>query len=263
MGGQSPPRADKKYAVEAILLTVQIRSLLLDLARTWMDAIKDASRPYPPEQLGHWGTFGLFLADSCIDDAKLALEIAKESESRHQITRSSLSSMRAEFERFQFNVGMLSRSGRMKEERDKMVASVLQKKLQAERYMRDVLREHRAVKAGISEENWLSENFTSAALKITSEWAKMERSLTMATFYQPVTLEEQISVIRGMNFCTFPMQNVFSFILNQSAAHTGHFYRCPNGHVFTIGEVGLFPKKTFCLMTLQTVRWCHASFHVR
>ena len=204
--GQSPPRADKKYAVEAILLTIQIRFILVDLARTWMEAIKAAKRHCPPDQLSDWGTFGLFLVESCGHDANLALEIAKASESRRQITRSSLFHIRAEFERFRYNVDMLYQSGRIKEERQRMADMASQKRLLAERDMNQVLRDHRAVKAGPEEECWLSENFTSIATKILDEWEKIGRSLTLSTFYQPITPEEMACVVRAMNFCELLMQ---------------------------------------------------------
>ena len=43
-------------------------------------------------------------------------------------------------------------------------------------------------------------NFTSIAETIISEWMEIERSIKMEIFYEPLSLNEQMQIIRAMDF---------------------------------------------------------------
>lgn len=74
-----------------------------------------------------------------------------------------------------------------------------------------------------------------------TDWKALERSLRNDTFYEPVALEELTQIVRGLNFCKFECffsaNHFLMCAASLIAAHTGHFYKCPNGHVFVITEV--------------------------
>ena len=50
------------------------------------------------------------------------------------------------------------------------------------------------------EEVWVEDNFTSIAKTIVSEWMEMKQSIKMDTFYQPLSLDERMQIVRAMNF---------------------------------------------------------------
>ncbi|KAJ3502284.1 hypothetical protein NMY22_g18636 [Coprinellus aureogranulatus] len=55
---------------------------------------------------------------------------------------------------------------------------------------------------------------------ILQEWENIERSIQGGTFYEQVSLDEKLAIVKAMDF-----------------GYTGHWYNCPNGHTFVIGEV--------------------------
>jgi hypothetical protein len=199
--GQPQPRADKQCVVEAIWWTLRIRFTLADLAQTWLKLVNTKATSYPIDQLKNWATFGSFLIDTCSWDARIAFEIAQKSESRRQMTLTSLFVMRAELEHFRYKVEMLRQSGTMKEERNNMVTNASQKVNDVGLYIQATLKAHRALKPTPEEESWLTDNFAATAQKFLDEWREMERTLRLDTFYQPVSLEEQTAIVKSFNFC--------------------------------------------------------------
>jgi len=80
-----------------------------------------------------------------------------------------------------------------------------------------------------SERKWFQENFREKAQLIVDEWERILISIRMDTFYQPVSLEEKMQIVKAMAF-----------------GHAGHFYNCPNGHMYTITECGGAMQRARC-----------------
>jgi hypothetical protein len=135
---------------------------------------------------------------TCHQDSNIAYKIAEESESRRQMTKTSLYIMRAELEQFRFNVDILQQSGSFKDERDKLVTSALQKTRAAEEFMTRTRKAHGIAKC--SDEAWLEDNFVEIAGTIVDEWRNIERTLRTETFYQAVSLDEKMSIVQSMGF---------------------------------------------------------------
>ncbi|THX89161.1 hypothetical protein D6D05_01461 [Aureobasidium pullulans] len=68
------------------------------------------------------------------------------------------------------------------------------------------------------------------ACVVQSEIEEVEKMLRESTFYSPVTNEEMKNVVAAMA---------------REFRGTGHWYRCENGHPFTVGECGM-PMQTAC-----------------
>lgn len=201
--GQPQPRADKRFLVEAFWVTIRVRFTLADLAQTWLKAVSSRGESYPAAQRQMWAIYGSFLLETCLQDAQIAFDIAQESESRRQMTKTSLLIMRAELERFRFNAEMSRQSGAIKDDRQNLIDSASQKIKDAGNYMTLTLKSHRDVRRPRPEEEeiWLDDNFTRTASTIIDEWGSIERSLRSNTFYEPVSLEEQMAIVRAFNFC--------------------------------------------------------------
>ncbi|KAI9456882.1 hypothetical protein HD554DRAFT_1839076 [Boletus coccyginus] len=222
--GQPRPLADRRFLVEAIWLTIHIRLILTDMTTTWFDAIsKRTGNGVKTNQQLAWAAFIGFLFKSCSRDADVAFDVAKDSESHRQVSKTALYQMRISLEEFRFDTMMCKMTGQFKEQEHRHTlgerASNLRER--AGVMMKTTIREHREKKTSAEEMDWLETNFSSVARDIVDEWEKIERSIRMDTFYEPVSLEERIAIVKAFNF-----------------ASAGHFYNCPNGHTFVITECG-------------------------
>ena len=139
--GQPQPRGDKRFLVEAIWATLQIRFYLADLARLWLEGT-GRKRDYSPQQQQMWAYYALFILDSCTKDVEIALDIAEESEGRRQMTKTMVFLMRADFERFRLNLEIVRQSGTLEKERRRLADSALEKKEIADQHIRDVYKAH-------------------------------------------------------------------------------------------------------------------------
>ncbi|KAI6157793.1 hypothetical protein BKA82DRAFT_4061548 [Pisolithus tinctorius] len=222
--GQPRPLADRRFHVEAFWLTINIRLTMTDLVQAWLqETFKHNPDLAKKSQSKSWAVYIDFLFDSCTRDAQIAFNVAKDSGARRQVTRTALHQMRVELEQFRFNLFMCKSTGRFRESivREELADSARQHQVSSEEFMWSTLGGHRQKMSNQDEENWLEENFTSIARDIVEEWRKIERSVRFDTFYEPVSLEERMEIIKAFNF-----------------AVAGHFYRCPNGHTFVIGDCG-------------------------
>ncbi|KAF8808643.1 hypothetical protein BYT27DRAFT_7188610 [Phlegmacium glaucopus] len=230
--GQPRPLADRRFLVEAFWVTLHIRLTLIGLAQTWMYEVNKHSGRYSAFHLQQWLIYIDFLLQTCVRDAEKAYDIARDSESYRQIMKSRLLRMRIDLEIFRFNLLMCRHYGTIKDHREGLLVKVDKLGAEAIVQMNDTVKTHLAQKEiqSLEEEMvWVEDNFTSTAETIVSEWMEMKRSIERDSVYQPVSLDEQMQIIRAMNF-----------------AATGHFYQCANGHTFVITECGGAMKQSTC-----------------
>ncbi|KDQ57638.1 hypothetical protein JAAARDRAFT_270513 [Jaapia argillacea MUCL 33604] len=221
MVGQPKPQADKRFCVEAFWDTINIRFTLADLARAWLEVVSRLES-YPANQRRIWADYISFLLRSCLQDALIAVDIAREAGSHRQVAQTSLLCMRAELECFRFNVHMTKQTKQFQTHRQDLVASATRQTRGAEDCAQNVSDEYRGVKGTQpQEEEWLRIQFCQSATAIIEEWRSLGNSIRLDTFYQPVSLEEKIAIVKALNF-----------------SHTGHYYQCPKGHMFVITECG-------------------------
>ncbi|KAG9309778.1 hypothetical protein JVU11DRAFT_10152 [Chiua virens] len=222
--GQPRPLADRRFLVEAIWLTLHIRLTLATLTIEWIDAIsKRTGNGIKSSQQLNWATYVEFLFSSCSRDADVAFDVANDSESHRQISKTAAYQMRISLEEFRFDMIMCKMTGNFKEQvhRDTLAARASTLRENAAMKLKTTIRDHQDKKRSAEEMVWLQTNFSSVAHDILEEWEKIERSIRMDTFYEPVSLEERIAIVKAFNF-----------------AHAGHYYNCPNGHTFVITECG-------------------------
>ncbi|KAI6021428.1 hypothetical protein BKA83DRAFT_166314 [Pisolithus microcarpus] len=222
--GQPRPLADRRFHVEAFWLTIHIRLMMIDLVQVWLqETFKRNSSLAKKSQSRAWAIYVDFLFDSCTRDAKIALKVAKDSGARRQMTRTTLHQMRIELEQFRFNLFMCKSTGRFLEPtfRNELAESARSHQTSSEEVMWATLGGHRQKMSNPDEDDWLEKHFTSIARDFVGEWQKIETSIRRDTFYEPISLDERMEIIKALKF-----------------AVAGHFYRCPNGHTFVIGECG-------------------------
>lgn len=215
--GQPQPRGDKRFLVEAIWATLKIRFYLADLARQWLEGI-GRKKDYSPQQQQMWAYYALFILDSCAQDVQIALEIAKESEGRRQITSTIVLLMRVDLEHFRLKLEIVRQSGTLEAERRKLADNALEKKEIADQHIRDVYEAHCARLPQDGEE-WIKTNFLEIATTIRDEWANIEKSLRAETFYQPVSLEEKMAIVKAFDFCTFCVSPSAPSLISLESSH--------------------------------------------
>jgi len=175
---------------------------------------------YPRSERQEWGNYTMFLLESCEKDVGIAYEIAEASDSRRQMTKTRLLSLRAELEKCRLNIEMSKQFGLWGEQRLKFAEEANEAGNNVERVMVKTARQHLdALPHDIP--GWFAENFLEAAKTIRKEWHNLERTLKSGTFYEPLSLDEKMAIVKALDF-----------------SHTGHFYTCQNGHAFVITECG-------------------------
>ncbi|CAL1707171.1 unnamed protein product [Somion occarium] len=220
--GQAPPRADRRFHVEAFWTTITIRLNLVEATAKWIEAL--TSRQKFPKQNGRlWELYTIFILKTCAQDATVALKVASESESHRQVIKTTLLILRIELEQFRLNVDSMRRSGQFSDRRLELSARADKKNEEAEETIRNVSQQYlmSARRTEKGEADWLHDNFTIPSNTVAEEWGKLAISLRLGTFYEPLSLEEMSDIVKGLNF-----------------SHAGHFYKCPNGHTFVITECG-------------------------
>lgn len=228
--GQPQPRADKRYLVEAFWMTINIRLALIELAQTWSEALSSRSN-YPRENRRLWEQFINFMLRTCAQDAKTALDITVESESHRQTVKSSLLLMRIKLEQFRFNVEVSRRIRKFSEQRIQLTERVAMLRREAIEQRQWVEDNHLSIPRPqeVDEGSWLATNFCTPADAIVAEWGKVERWVVTDSWYEPLSSQEMQDIVKGLNF-----------------SHTGHFYKCPNGHTFVIADCGGATVQSFC-----------------
>lgn len=198
--GQSRPLADRRFVVEAFWCTLHIRLTLVTLGRTWLEEVGKREADYPQYHFRQWANYISFILGSCTRDVDKALELARSSGSHRQVTKTSLLCMRVELERFRFSFYMSNKTGAIKDIRSKLVEKAEKCGREALQTMEDVIAEHLTNKPG-EEVSWLEENFSRAAHTIVDEWTTIKDAIRRgSTFYQEVSLEEQMEIVRAFNF---------------------------------------------------------------
>ena len=202
--GQPRPLADRRFLGEALWITLHIRLTLISLAQTWVREVNKRPGHCSAFYLQQWVIYIDFVLQTCVRDAEKAYDIAKDSESHRQIVKSRLLRMRIDLEVFRFNFSMCQHYGTIRDVREELLTKVEALGAEAKVQMRDTIMAHitrKEIGSLQQERAWIEDNFTSIAETIVSEWVEMKRSIKMDTFYQPLSLDEQMQIVRAMNFC--------------------------------------------------------------
>jgi hypothetical protein len=197
--GQTKPAADSKYRVKACSATVLVRFALCDFAQAIVETLGSRA-PFPADQCRAWVDYVDFVLQTCVQDARSAMDLSRQTESHRQATEIAPLIMQAELKRFNLSVTSIRNEKRFIEQRQALADEARQHLEHTQAYLTSVSQVHRAARNGDDEENWLYDALIRPAGDIINEWDKVERSLRMDTFYQPVTKEDQIAIVKALKF---------------------------------------------------------------
>ena len=235
--GTSPPNADKRFRVEAIWLSMELRYILGSIILARLERIKSHTQGIDDHRLNLWSDFAELVFVSCTDDAKLAANITTESGAAVQSLEATIRSCRATLELTKARCSIAEAKGRFSEEREYWFSEANQLKAKAEldgqKARQDFLRKRGQNQA-------IDEKLTIPLTALLEKWEELITSLSQTTFYSaPPSREEMAAIIRVFGDSELYLDsNLMHKTHHLISAHRGHWYTCPNGHIFYIGECG-------------------------
>ncbi|KAJ3852101.1 hypothetical protein EV368DRAFT_65176, partial [Lentinula lateritia] len=246
--GQPPHKADRRYQIEALLLSVELRFMLGNLARTRVDNLPLTSNDEEQRKLRRlWASFTDFLYQSCEEDCRKAISIAENSSSPRLAARSTALLMCSEFERFRFAIMQkraekaievpAGNSGEWKDVlRQEIQTHTLNMRVFLEKaeitYMRS--RPMKTLQKLQEERTWFNANCRIRMNRCLDEFKELERHIIEDSVYQAVSMQEREEIVKAFGF-----------------THRGHFYNCPNGHPFVITECGGAMEASVCIHLVE------------
>lgn len=193
--GQPKPLVDRRFCVEAFWLSLDIRFLLVELAQVWLNRKQDSSN-----EASHraWSSYVYFILKTCVEDSKIAVEIASQSESYRQASRTKVFHMQSEQRLFKFNYQMLQISKLVQEEREELANKARIHKKQVRSMMAEETNFRQ--KNGLDLEAALEfeTTFLVPGEKIREEWERLETCILLDTFYTPVSDEDRYQIVSAL-----------------------------------------------------------------
>ena len=214
--GQPPHRADRKYRIEAFLLSIELRLMLAQIASARVAELPLTSdKPDHPRYRQIWATFVGFLYDSCIEDCTKATSLARSCSAFRQEARVGMVRLRCNFEKVQFDVLEQHRKIRISDEskedqlstRVSLGTLIARRRAMAQEALSQVRTKYfqdRPVNSQkeMSEEIlWFGENCSTRAEEIFYAYNDLrEQILEGGLLYQPVSLQEKQDIVRALGF---------------------------------------------------------------
>jgi len=214
--GQPPHKADRKYHIEAFLLSIELRLMLAQIA-----SARVAELPLTSNYPGHarhrqiWVTFVGFLYDSCLEDCAKAVSLARSCSALRQETRVCIVDLRCEFEKARFDalenrrkIQVLDMSVAVQQRlRENLGISVSRQRAAAQEALLQVRTRYLQNRPVHSREEmneeilWFKENCTSRAEKIFAAYKDLKDHVLKAeVFYQTVSLREKEDIVKALGF---------------------------------------------------------------
>ncbi|GAA6061540.1 hypothetical protein JCM10212_002747 [Sporobolomyces blumeae] len=214
--GTAAPHAASQTHLRLVWLSLDVRFSLADVAFTLADALWTANPTRDPHQIA-LVNLAVFILKTTIRDAQVAISTAESNQSGRQAIEGRLHLLRAQHElsrlfgRCQLNFDLAKRDAIVKR-----VSNELETHLRAFQAAVETFAIDRPDNRG-----WLDEEIMPNYEKVARQWDDFRSYAREATLYRQVTQEERLMVIRASAF-----------------ASSSHWYTCPNGHTFSIGECG-------------------------
>jgi len=279
--GQPPHKADRKYHVEAFLLSIELRLMLAQIASARVAELPlTSNEPDHPRYRKIWITFVGFLYDSCIEDCAKAISLASSCSALRQETRVSMVDLRCTFEKFRFDTLEQRRkiqiSNKSGEDQQRMRATlgtlVSQQRAAAQEALLRVRTRYLQNRPINSREEmneeilWFRDNCSPRAERVFDAYKDLrEQVLKAEVLYQSVSLRERQDIVKALGFGmqrAYPI-HLSSFLTKFVIGHAGHFYNCENGHTFVITEVReMLPNVRPHTNNAFAVWWCYGGFEV-
>jgi hypothetical protein len=194
--GTSPPLADKRFRVEAIWLSVELRYAIGSIALSRLRRIRSVAKSRDGQRVVVWSAFVQFIFESCINDAYLAHKIASDCGAAVQSLEAVVKYCRAVLEHAKVGSSVAQLMGRFVAEGNHWVSGAERLKAQAALLTSDEERIFLARRGSQALELDLVESkLTRPMNSVLSQWDEFIVSLSCATFLGPPPSKAELSAI--------------------------------------------------------------------
>ncbi|KAJ9093932.1 hypothetical protein QFC20_007017 [Naganishia adeliensis] len=224
--GTPRPSGKQQYAIQATLLSIQIRHRLARIAQQFSEATKD--------EVGkrHWDLLASILLTSTVMDAETVKGDACEAVLRRSYYAVSHYYLLSAFLSFRHYASTKLRQTLSSEGRQNLVSDSRAAMDRALAIAQESMEDRRSAMHSSVGEGKAAEFqalFLVPAEKIMEEWKEFSERLLSTDFIQPVSEAEKLQLIKSFGF-----------------SHRGHFFTCPNGHPYVITECGGAMQQSAC-----------------
>lgn len=220
--GMTPPAADRRFFVEAIWLSIDLRLMAASVTMKLQAKVFKAEKDNVPVLSRVWNWMNTttlaegqskvltlyiqFLHDTCLVDAELALKTARSSGAHRQALKSELKVLRIRLEQFNLKVHLLENepTSIRVNKRKAFSSNANEEYKKALRVINDTTNAYFKSKGNTQDEQeWVEKNFMQTAREIAKSWEDASRQLASGTFYQPVSIEEKRQIQQAFGFSKY------------------------------------------------------------
>ncbi|GAA5992370.1 hypothetical protein JCM10908_000450 [Rhodotorula pacifica] len=217
--GMAPQTSDTSSSLRAVWLATQVRYQICDIVYKLAMRFK-AEEAVDSGLVDALLSFGGFVLETINRDLERGSEIAQGNNSKRLQLENALNSLKCAFKTAQYHLRIDVADGRLSR-LDARTSSELQRQQSFAAFGR--------IKSSLlstSELRALLAGWTKTAVEphvdhLRDAWEDFEKSIFGGTFYDSVSDDERRMIIQAVAYPT-----------------TGHWYTCPNGHPYVIGECG-------------------------
>ncbi|KIO31502.1 hypothetical protein M407DRAFT_67906 [Tulasnella calospora MUT 4182] len=215
------PKADVRFRVEACWLTFYIRFQLASLAQRVAGIFVKGDVPKEVRSL--WADMIEDILDSVERDALLTIEVAQNSHSNRQVVRTVLFLIEAQYQVISHRVDRYLSPIRLRSLKDEARKAYAEAKATVAKYGGQF---REAMDSRPADQQWLEDNYIIPADSIFEKWT------ILLTQLEEGSLNNQAPAAQNSQTVKVLMDKSFGI------TPRGHFYQCPEGHIYVITECG-------------------------
>lgn len=240
------PSPENSGRIRSILLTVEIRIRIAQLAQAWLSTLRDW-RNLSDSYKELWVLFIVFIYDTCLADTALAITFAEISQLQRQKIQCQVAMSRLEVQRFRVTAQNQLRPGvsdEVRADQEEEAQSIWRERRDQ---LDTALKQYRNTfqTSHPDDEEFLSSQFYEPISSLQNEWEAIRASILSGSVFSEVKGEEKRDIRRAFEFgeCSLFPRRITS---NFSVDARGHWYKCHNGHQFVITECGGAMEEAYC-----------------
>lgn len=240
------PSPENSGRVRSILLTVEIRLKIAQLAQVWLSTLRDW-RTSSDSYKELWELFIVFIYDTCLADTAIANTYAENSQLQRQKIQCQVAMSRLEVQRFRFTTQIRLRPGVLDEVRADQEEEAESIWRERQGQLDTALQQYRNAFQTLhpDDEEFLGSQLFEPISSLQNEWEAIRTLILSDSVFSEVTGEEKRDIRRAFEFgerSLFPRRIISDF----SVDARGHWYKCRNGHQFVITECGGATEEAHC-----------------
>ena len=194
--GTGPPLADKRFRVEAIWLSVELRYFLGSIALSRFRRVRSVAISGEDQQVVAWSVFIEFIFESCVNDAFLARKITADCGAMVQSLNAVAQCCRAVLEHAKAKCSVAQLMGCFRDERDHWMSEAGRLRAQAESFANDEACAFLARRGCQTLElDLVEDKLTKPINSVLKQWDELITELSNETFLGPPPSKADLSAI--------------------------------------------------------------------